>query len=196
MGINTTAYTTAANAADINDLRLALGYSQWNLYGVSYDTRLALTILRDHPEGVRSAILDAVYPPMADKYTELAANAEVNPRFWKAINNIAAPEMCAGWDVAPISPIEDQPVFSDIPVLILTGDNDPITTNTWARMAAETLSMSQYIEFPGFGHGVLQSGLDNQVCQKTIVDTFIEDPEARIDGSCLTELMPYFVVAD
>ena len=40
-GVNLAAYTSAANAADVDDLRSALGYAKWNLYGVSYGTRLA-----------------------------------------------------------------------------------------------------------------------------------------------------------
>ncbi|MCJ7659788.1 MAG: alpha/beta hydrolase, partial [Anaerolineales bacterium] len=58
-----TAYNTVANAADVNDLRLALGYEKVNLWSISYGTRLALGVMRDFPEGVRSAVLDSVYPP-------------------------------------------------------------------------------------------------------------------------------------
>jgi len=50
-GINIAAYNSAESAADMNDLRLALGYEQVNLYGISYGTRLALNIMRDYPEG-------------------------------------------------------------------------------------------------------------------------------------------------
>lgn len=75
-GIDLTAYHSAASAADLNDLRLALGYDRLNLYAVSYGTRLALTLMRDHPEAVRSAVLDSVYPLQVNLYTELASNAE------------------------------------------------------------------------------------------------------------------------
>jgi pimeloyl-ACP methyl ester carboxylesterase len=75
-GADLAAYHSAASAADLEDLRLALGYDAWNLYGISYGTRLALTVLRDYPEGVRSAILDSVYPPQVDGLVELAPNAE------------------------------------------------------------------------------------------------------------------------
>jgi pimeloyl-ACP methyl ester carboxylesterase len=47
-GNDLSAYTTAENAADLADIRTALGYEQWNLWGLSYSTRLALTVLRDH----------------------------------------------------------------------------------------------------------------------------------------------------
>lgn len=56
-------YNTTENAADIADLRTALGIEEWNLYGVSYGTDLALQTLRDHPEGIRSVVLDSVVPP-------------------------------------------------------------------------------------------------------------------------------------
>ncbi len=75
-GIDLTAYHSAASAADLNDLRLALGYDKLNLYAVSYGTRLALTLMRDHPEAVRSAVLDSVYPLQVNLYTALAPNAD------------------------------------------------------------------------------------------------------------------------
>ncbi|MEM7336234.1 MAG: alpha/beta fold hydrolase [Chloroflexota bacterium] len=75
-GINLNAYNTVANAADVNDLRLALGIDQWNLYGISYGTRLALITMRDHPEGVRSVILDSAFPPQVNLSTDLITNSE------------------------------------------------------------------------------------------------------------------------
>ena len=56
-------YNTAENAADIADLREALGIEEWNVYGVWYGSKLALVELRDHPEGIRSVVLDSVSPP-------------------------------------------------------------------------------------------------------------------------------------
>lgn len=73
-GVDPRHYTSRDSAADLRDLRLALNIDEWNLVGVSYGSRLALTILRDHPAGVRSVILDSVYPPPADFYGEQASN--------------------------------------------------------------------------------------------------------------------------
>jgi pimeloyl-ACP methyl ester carboxylesterase len=58
-GVNPAAFSTAASAADVNDLRLALGYAKWNLYGVSYGTRLAQSVMKQFPQGVRSVVLDS-----------------------------------------------------------------------------------------------------------------------------------------
>ena len=60
--VNLADYTTANNARDIEAIRQALGVDQWNLLGVSYGTTLALTIMRDWPVGVRSAVLDSAVP--------------------------------------------------------------------------------------------------------------------------------------
>ncbi len=73
-GIALASYNTAENAADIADLRVAMGIDEWNLYGVSYGTDLALTVLRDHPDGIRSVVLDSVVPP----------NLNIVPAFWPA----------------------------------------------------------------------------------------------------------------
>jgi pimeloyl-ACP methyl ester carboxylesterase len=62
-GADLAAYNTRENAADIADLRVALGIEWWNVYGVSYGSDLALQLLRDHPEGIRSVVLDSVVPP-------------------------------------------------------------------------------------------------------------------------------------
>lgn len=72
-GIDLSAYTSAESVADLVALRAALGYNRWNLYGVSYGARVALTAMRDRPEGLRSVILDGVYPPHINAYEDTPA---------------------------------------------------------------------------------------------------------------------------
>jgi len=62
-GVDVTAFNSEESADDIEDLRVALGYDQINLFGTSYGTRLALVVLRRHPEHIRAAVLDGVFPP-------------------------------------------------------------------------------------------------------------------------------------
>ncbi|HEX6481075.1 MAG TPA: alpha/beta hydrolase [Ktedonobacteraceae bacterium] len=61
-GVNLQAYTTIADATDVHDLIHALHYRQVNLYGVSYGTRLALTVMRLFPSDIRSVVLDSAVP--------------------------------------------------------------------------------------------------------------------------------------
>ncbi len=92
-GVNLSAYTSAASAADVHDLMEALGYDGYNLYGGSYGTRLALTIMRDYPDEVRSAVLDSVQPPQEDVF-ELRA-AMVERALEQVFEQCAASETCS-----------------------------------------------------------------------------------------------------
>lgn len=65
LDIDPLAFSTRESAADVADLRLALEYDELDLVGISYGSRLALAVVRDHPEVVRSIVLNGVYPPNA-----------------------------------------------------------------------------------------------------------------------------------
>jgi pimeloyl-ACP methyl ester carboxylesterase len=56
-------YTTAIAMDDLDQVRAALGYERINLYGGSYGTRAALAYMRQHPEHVRTVVLDGLAPP-------------------------------------------------------------------------------------------------------------------------------------
>jgi pimeloyl-ACP methyl ester carboxylesterase len=289
-GIDLSAYNSVASAADLNDLRLALGYEKLNLYAVSYGTRLALTLMRDHPEAVRSAVLDSAYPLQVNLYTSLASNADrafnvlfnncaadpgcnaaypdLRSVFYALVDQLNAqpvwvslladggeqsvlldggllidvlfvglynpavtasmPRMiydirggeygilrdrlalyfdasgalgmqmavqcteeirfntvedayaaaqgvqpqiaafypasvrplfavCGDWATTPLDPRENAPVTSDLPALILAGEDDPITPPDWGRMVDADLTNAYFHEFPGHGHWVTRS---------------------------------------
>lgn len=65
-GIDLSAFNTRENAADIADLRAALGIGRWVIYGVSYGTEVGLEVLDRHPQGIAAAVLDSVLPPDVD----------------------------------------------------------------------------------------------------------------------------------
>lgn len=56
-------YHTVNAIRDFEAVREHLGYQQVNLYGGSYGSRAALVYLREAPQSVRAAVLDAVAPP-------------------------------------------------------------------------------------------------------------------------------------
>ena len=72
-GVDLNTFTTINDAADIDDLIHALGYKQVNIYGVSYGTRLALTMMRLFPGDIRSVILDSTLPTQLNLFTNLSA---------------------------------------------------------------------------------------------------------------------------
>jgi pimeloyl-ACP methyl ester carboxylesterase len=62
-GIDLDDFHTLASVADMESIREALAVETWNVFGSSYGTRLGLAYAREHPERVRSLLLDSVYPP-------------------------------------------------------------------------------------------------------------------------------------
>ena len=50
-GADLSAYNSTESAADFADLRKVLGFEAWNVYGTSYGSYLAQTLMRDHPRG-------------------------------------------------------------------------------------------------------------------------------------------------
>ncbi len=62
-GVDLGRFTTALNAQDAIDVMRAMGLEQWDLYAVSYGSRVALEMLRRAPQHLRALVLDSVYPP-------------------------------------------------------------------------------------------------------------------------------------
>lgn len=59
---NPALYTTPIAMDDLDEVRAVLGYERINLWGGSYGTRAALVYLQQHPERVRSLVLDGLAP--------------------------------------------------------------------------------------------------------------------------------------
>ncbi len=135
MGVNLTAYTSAASAADIDDLMRALGYEEWNLYGVSYGSRLALTAMRDRPQGLRSVILDSAIPPQANWLAEIprsyqrsldlvfgacAADAKCNATF-PDLPRVSL-DLVATLNSSPVTVDVQDPTSGETRKVVITGD--------------------------------------------------------------------------
>lgn len=69
-GVAVDAYRSAENAVDVNDVIEALELESVTIYGISYGTRLALTVMKDPHPAIRAVILDGVYPPNVLSYVE------------------------------------------------------------------------------------------------------------------------------
>ena len=83
-------YTTSVAVQDLDRVRAALGIAEWNVYGVSYGTRVAQQYLRRFPERTRSVVLDGVVPP------ELALGPDIAREAQRALDRIFA--RCAADD--------------------------------------------------------------------------------------------------
>jgi len=323
-GIDLAAYNTRESAADVADLRRTLGVEQWVLFGISYGTRLALTVMRDHPEGLVAAILDSVLPLEVDfigdsgvsfeaalerLYSDCRDDAgcrsafgDLRPLLTETVRRLdaaALPLRLTGpneapqflhidgatylwlifsafydWDaierlpllihrtanqdyrflaeearaayldsgdsdfaegmqfsvgcheefpfyaeqpLPPVSPIlagwvegdfylwacplwpsgraqpaENQPVISEIPTLLLSGDYDPITPQAWARATQPYLSKSHHLVFRGIGHDVV----DSTDCGGEVVADFLANPWRKPTTACVAQLEPPYFVLD
>ncbi len=92
-GIDLSLVNSAANAADVDRLRTALGHEQWDLYGSSYGTRLAQNVMRDFPHGVRRVVLDSAYPLELDLHASIPASSE--RAFRLMLDSCAADSTCS-----------------------------------------------------------------------------------------------------
>lgn len=92
-GIDLGSYDTVEVANDIADLRRALDIDEWNIFGISYGTTVAMEMLRAHPDGVRSAVIDSVYPP--DVQLGAATFEDADRVFDVLVAGCAASEVCS-----------------------------------------------------------------------------------------------------
>ena len=77
-------FTTSVAVTDLEAIREALGYTQLNLYGVSYGSRVAQHFARRYPESTRTVVIDGVVPPQVALGPEIATESQ------KAVENILA----------------------------------------------------------------------------------------------------------
>ena len=63
-------FRSANFAKDVNNLIKMLGHDAVVLYGASYGTRLALTMMRDTPEYISHVVLDGVFPIEVNGFTQ------------------------------------------------------------------------------------------------------------------------------
>lgn len=96
---------------------------------------------------------------------------------------------CANWVKGEIPADFLQPVRSDIPVLILAGDWDPVTPVSVAREVAGFLPNSQLVVIPHMSHGMW--GLANEECLDIIVLNFINaSGRAKVKSDCINQMTP------
>ncbi|MEV4106134.1 alpha/beta hydrolase [Nonomuraea sp. NPDC049695] len=73
-GVDLRGYNTKEIAADVVALRQKLGYESWNLFGVSYSTRVMVDVAAADPKGTRSVVLDSYLPESVNWYDDAARN--------------------------------------------------------------------------------------------------------------------------
>ena len=98
----------------------------------------------------------------------------------------AARVQCGVWPRGTAPGDFHDPVVSDKPALLLSGELDPVTPPEYGDQVASHLSRSRHIVAPGQGHSVTPRG-----CVGKLIAEFIEsaDPFA-VDAACISNLRP------
>lgn len=98
---------------------------------------------------------------------------------------------CDVWPKGEVPDDFHDPIVSDTPVLLLSGELDPVTPPEYAEQVAEHLSNSLHVVAPGQGHSVTPHG-----CLGDMVATFIETTGFdELDTGCVDSMAssPYFM---
>jgi len=79
-----------------------------------------------------------------------------------------------------------QPVNSDRPVLLLSGELDPVTPPRYGEMVVRHLPNGRHLVGPGQGHNVMVAG-----CAPRLIGRFVAAANAQdLDAACLERLAP------
>jgi pimeloyl-ACP methyl ester carboxylesterase len=70
-GADISMINTLQNAYDVRALMPTVGYPAYNIFGTSYGTKLGQEVMRSAPEGLRSVILDSVWPTEVAFYDQM-----------------------------------------------------------------------------------------------------------------------------
>ena len=93
---------------------------------------------------------------------------------------------CEFWPRGSMDDDLHEPLTSDKPVLMLSGELDPITPPRYARRAATTLANAIDVVGPGQGHGMLMTG-----CGQRLAAEFLDiDETSTLDRGCVDRMQP------
>jgi pimeloyl-ACP methyl ester carboxylesterase len=103
---------------------------------------------------------------------------------------------CSVWPVTEIPADFREPVATDLPVLILDGELDPVTPPRFAREAVKHMPNALLVVIPRGHHG--SDGLTNEECLKGLVNELLESGSTKgLDPSCVTTMQrPPFVLEE
>lgn len=99
--------------------------------------------------------------------------------------------VCGIWPRGPMDPDFHQPLHADVPALLLSGGNDPVTPPRYAAQAARGFVHSLSLVVAGFGHGQL-----TDPCMAGVMAQFVSRASVSgLDTACIRNLspMPFFL---
>ena len=136
-------------------------------------------------EGMGSAVVCTEDVPFIN--TGAAEEQALRETYLGSVSMELMVKSCRAWPKGVITPDFKRPVKSDKPVLLLSGEDDPVTPPANAARAARTLSDSLSLVIPGQGHGNVYRG-----CVPKIVAGFVDAASAKgLDTACIKKIKPF-----
>lgn len=120
--------------------------------------------------------------------TEDAPGLQANPADAGTVIGNAMIEVlkaqCAVWPAGTLAPDFHAPLASDAPVLLLSGEFDPVTPPRYGETALAQFANGRHLVLRGQGHNVLGTG-----CMPRLLGRFIDSADAKaLDAKCLEQL--------
>ena len=143
----------------------------------------------DHAVGMYKTV---VCSERGDSDPKIIQASGFNPRLvrteFKDAQELIA--VCKNWNIELLPREVLEPVKSDVPTLLLSGDYDPITPPAFATQVAVGLSRAQQVTFPRGAHGQAFE----TPCANEIIESFLDNPTAPLNSSCAAKTPSNFVV--
>jgi pimeloyl-ACP methyl ester carboxylesterase len=177
-GVDLAAYNNLENAADVNDVREALGYEQIVLYGASYGTELGQHVMRDFPGTLEAVVLDGAG---ALSVTSWSAGQARNAQW--GIDNLT--RLCA--EDADCAASYDIPALLDAALALL--DEGPIaTTVTSPDDPAISFELKITAEaFAGYLHS-LQTSKYGVMAFPALLNAYVAEGRTRVEADMAAQL--------
>lgn len=97
---------------------------------------------------------------------------------------------CEVWPKGEVPTGFRDPVHSQIPTLLFSGDLDPVTPPRWAEEAKKTLPNSAHVTVPATGHGTL-----SDACVRKLIEAFLDKGAiAGLELTCSERSRPPFFI--
>jgi len=94
--------------------------------------------------------------------------------------------LCAMWPRGPVDDDFNAPLASEVPVLLLSGENDPVTPQEYGVRAARSFARGKHLIMRGQGHGQLANGCMPRVAAEFISLGAVSD----LDTRCTNTITP------
>jgi pimeloyl-ACP methyl ester carboxylesterase len=152
---------------------------------------IAIPVDRKKPDFISDGMYLSVTCSEGTPAIDAAAAARINAGSWFGNYRIAQQKRaCSLWSGGELPKSYEEPVTSAVPMLLLSGNMDPITPPEWGNEVAAHLTNSKHVIVPYQGH--MPAGLSFEKCLDTVVLDFLTRGRADdLDSSCLTGTPPF-----